>query len=218
MSELTMNNQKTLRFKIPVLLLAVAAWALLAFSAISAVVNIYALFYGDFENMFRLNFVGIIKEIIKSLPCILLALYALIFYKNNKMAIILPVTFFVIALSQLMVTTSMLTSAYAPGLYEIVSPLVAAAFVLAGISGLKGFSKKLFLIIAVALGAISVFAMAISILRFFTAMAGINNVGVVIAYVVLSLAELFGTIALYGGLFLLCLTNKAPQPAPATVE
>lgn len=189
MNQITYEHQKkqrTLSYKVPILLLSII-------SLVFTVLCYIAYFKYDFSSVFDL-----ISLILYITPCVLFLLYIIKFYNEFKATVIVPLIFGLIAVSPLFYC--IIDMIYKYNIYFIsllFDILIIVTFTLAAISALKGFSKKIFLIIAIVAG---LFVECVSFLGFLN----------IIFFHPTRFSNLLGTITFYIALLLFGLNNRIP--------
>ena len=138
---------------------------------------------------------------------VLFVLYIFKFYNKLKATILVPVVFGLIAFTPIYYFIENIISGYGYyGMNLILDIPIVVTFVLATISALKGFYKKVFLIIAIALGLI----MEIwSLYSFFVILEWILSGAPNLSLFTMPVAGI-GTIAIYISLLLFGLKNRIP--------
>ncbi|MBE6618599.1 MAG: hypothetical protein E7626_02290 [Ruminococcaceae bacterium] len=163
-------------------------------------------------SLFGYNIVDTIFSILSYLlaiaPTIIFAIYIFKFYKQFRAELSIPVVLGLIAFNPLFVVIRNLVLGYgfSSVLDMLVGLLIIVSFTLATISALKGLSKKIYIIVAIACGLLSDLVSFISFIGYTTEY--IEN-GLYLYLFTLPL-ELLGSVALYIALLFFCLNNKMP--------
>lgn len=181
-------NQRTLSYKTPVLLLSIIS---LVFTVLGCITDF--LYYNSFSR-FTISFFSVfilISFLLYIAPCVLFLLYIIKFYNEFKATVIVSVIFGLIAVTPLFLGFGSL-------LFDI---LIIVTFTLAAISALKGFSKKIFLIIAIVAGLFVEFMKAINIIWY---------IKYDLFYFFNHFSYIIGTTTFYIALLLFGLKNRIP--------
>lgn len=212
MNQKTLEKQRTLKYKKLILLLSIIS---LIFTVLGC--TTYFLDYiGHFRNndiLYELAFhfpsvFELISFLLYIAPCVLFLLYIIKFYNELKAAAIIPLIFGLIAVTPLTFYIREIIlykhNIYLGNLrYDI--PIIVT-FSLAAISALKGFSKKIFLIIAIMAGLIVEFAVTINM---FKNISWFIENGLYYSIFTRS-SYIIGTITFYIALLLFDLNNRIP--------
>ena len=158
-----------------------------------------------FELTFRFpHFTSLISLLISIAPFILYVIYIFRFHKELKATVLIPIIF---GLFPLEILISFLLDGGSYGIWLIIDLLIFGACVLAVISALKGFNKKLFIIIPMSLcllyNGLSII-WSFSIMNFY-----IENS--MYLYVFTSYFSIIGSTLLYISLLLFGVKNKIPS-------
>lgn len=207
-----MENQRTLRFKAPIMILAFVALAFTALSSITYFVG-YDWYYGYSLTVRFPDFYGWISMLTTIAPFILYVIYVLKLHTRSKAVII--IIFGLLAFAQLYYYIEPLIYGLGFSLKELLfSFLQISAYALAIISAAKGFSKKVLLIIAVAI--ILLFEL-LSIINLAPVMKFYFEDELYLYFFTMLVSRL-GTICLHVSFLLLGLKNRIPTISTASDE
>ncbi len=147
MNQTMLENQRSLRCKTPIVLLSIIA---LIFAGLSHITTPFM--YN--QSFTVLNLIFLLLDVA---PLVLFLLYILKFHKEFKATILVPITFGLIAFNPLFyyiwnVIASAKFGYYISSSYLIFDAVPFVTFGLATFSALKGFNKKIFLLIAIIVG------------------------------------------------------------------
>lgn len=159
--------------------------------------------YGILDTIFSL-----LSYLISIAPVIVFAIYIFKFYKQFKSDVAIPISLGLIGFNPIyyFIRNVILGYGFSSILDILVDLIIIVSFVLATISALKGFSKKVYIIIAVACGVLSKF---VSLTSFIGCISHYINDGLYLYLFTWPLA-IIGSVALYIALLLFCLNNKMP--------
>lgn len=195
-----LDKSKTFNYKTPITILSL-------FALVGAVLS----FVTDFIYLCYMNYLGVqllltlFNWLVSIVPCILLALYALKFHKENNAKIFMSIIFGAFAFYALLrIVEGFVFYFYS---YTIIAYIIYiaqfVAFLFATISALKNFSNKISPIIALCVGLVT---QAYYLLEF------LMNITVYIRYAPLYLLiipmEIIVSVALYIALLLFVLNNN----------
>lgn len=205
------KNQRTLRYKTPVLLLSIISLVFTVLGCTTYFLDYTWNFWNDnipYDLAFHLPSVfELISFLLDIAPCVLFLLYIIKFYNDFKATFIIPLIFGLIAVTPLTYYIRDIIFKYNIFLgnlhYDI---FIIVTFVLAAISALKGFSKKIFLIIAITTGLIVEFLVTINLFK--TISWYIEN-GLYYSIFTRS-SYIIGTTTFYIALLLFGLKNRIP--------
>jgi uncharacterized membrane protein len=206
-----MDKQRALRYKTPIIILALLALVFTVLSCITYFVY-YHWEYNNCHGFYELtvSFPGVfdlLSFFIRIAPYVLLVIYLLKFHNEFKATVLVPVIFGLIAFEPLYYFVENLIYGYGIYFRDLIFdiPLIVA-FALATINALKGFSKKAFLIIAIVVGLLVEFW---SIIDLFQSIERYFEDELYLFLFTWSIGIL-GTIALYVSLLLFGLKNRIP--------
>ena len=206
-----MDKQRALRYKTPIIILALLALVFTVLSRITYFVN-YDWEYNNGHGFYELtvSFPGVfdlLSFFISIAPYVLLVIYLLKFHNEFKATVLVPVIFGLIAFAPLYYFVDFLFLGYGIYFRDLIFdiPLIVA-FALATINALKGFSKKAFLIIAIVVGLLLEF---MSIIELFQSIEWYLEDELYL-YLFTRPISILGTIALYVSLLLFGLKNRIP--------
>ena len=159
-----LDKSKTLKCKTPITFFSLISLVCILLSCIRHFV-IYTSDYVDdelvYESIVRFpTLLEILFLLANIVPCILLVLYILKLHKEFKAKIFMPIIFGAFVFSDLLIVVESIVCQFFYGAsYDIISYIIYSAriitFSLATISALKGFSKKLFPVIALCVGLVT---------------------------------------------------------------
>lgn len=211
MNQVILEKQRTLRFKTPIILLSLASLMFTILSCITYFVN-YEWEYSDGNSFYELtvgfpSFFELFYLILSIAPYILFFIYLLKFHNEFKATVLVPVIFGLIAITSLYYCIESLIYGYSFYLIDIIHHLlIIPTFALATINALKGFSKNIFLIIAIVAGLIVEF---MSIINLFQAISWYLEKELYL-YLFTWPISILGTITFYVSLLLFGLKKTIP--------
>lgn len=216
-----MESQQTFQLKKTITILAIVALICEVFSSIT-----YFAYYewnSGSASFWRLTFEfpgisNFISLLIRIAPYIIFVIYILSFYQKSKASVLVPVIFGLIALTYLFDIVRYYIILRATGLSFITYFLMVTVYTLATIAALKGFSKKIFLIIATATGLL---VEIISLISFFLDDLGYYLGFKFFLYLFTRPIGILGAITFFVALFLFGLKNRIPailSPSSASAK
>lgn len=135
------SQKQTLKYKNSIVILSLIS---LIFTVILGVINFIGRYYNPIYAM-----IGLVPSLIRLVPCVLMVIFILKSYRKVKVKLLIPIILGFIAISPAFYWIS----GYRYSIIDIFLGLATAIFFgLATYSSLKGFDKKIFLIIACAVG------------------------------------------------------------------
>lgn len=139
-------------------------------------------------------------------PVIVFTIYIFMFYKHCKADILIPVSLGLIVFNPIyyFIRNVILSYGFSSILDVLINVITIASFVLATISALKGFPKKIYIIIAVACGLLSEL---VSLTSFIGYIVEYLNHGMYLYLLTWPLC-IIGNVAFYTALLFFCLNNK----------
>lgn len=151
------------------------------------------------------DFMNLISLLLSRAPFVLFVLYIFKYHNKLKATVLVPIIFGILAfeiLLSLLTTLNDMTTA----IYAIETLISLFAYILALISALKGFNKKIYVIIAMS---VCLFMNALGIVGVFLTM---NHyiANSMYLYIFTSLTRIIGDISFYVALLLFALKNKIP--------
>lgn len=211
MNQTILEKQRTIRCKTPIVLLSIVSLVFTALSCITYFVN-YHWEYNDGNSYYEME-VGfpsvfeLISLLLSVAPYILFVLYILKFHKEFKATILVPITLGLIAFNYLFYYIESAIFGYDIYFRDLIFDIVIiVAFGLATFGALKGFNKKVFLIIAMVVGLL---VEVLSILNIFNAIEWYLEDGLYL-YLFTWTIGVLGTIAFYIAILLFALKNRIP--------
>lgn len=151
---------------------------------------------------------SLLSYVISVAPVILFAIYIFKFYRQFQADVAIPISLGLIAFKPIyyLINNLILGYGFSSMLDILVDFIVVVSFTLATISSLKGFSKKIYIIIAVVCGVLSEL---VSLISFIGYIARYIEDGLYLYLFTWPLA-IIGSIALYMALLFFSLNNKMP--------
>ena len=155
----SVNKSKSLNYKTPITIFSLIALVCMVINCIN-----YCFFIpvfhielsGETSFVYTFEFPSLLKILfllVDIIPCVLLVLYIIKFYKKTKAKKIMPIIFGVFILSELLSIIQSIVQQFSyDTLYYIFVLAKIITFSLATISASKGFFKKIFPIIALCIG------------------------------------------------------------------
>ena len=212
MNETTLNKQRVLNCKTPIVVLALIALV----CAILAFIQSFTAYGYTFTNghyvaklfFYFPPFLRLISALLTLAPYILLILYVFNVIKGFKSAIIVPIIFACIAVGHLFSLTTTLGNKD-NFLTHVLNLITAISFALATISALNGLSNKIFIIISSALQLIMRVISLIGLIVFPYAMERYVERDMTL-YLITHLASIIAPIFLNVALLLFGLKNNIP--------
>ncbi len=204
-------NKRTLKCKASIIILSLISLICTVVSCLG-----YFVYYSwhDSDNIFGYykltvsapSVIGLLLLAIELAPCILLVLYLFHFYKKSKATVIVPTIFGLIAAVRIYDIFENIIYRYNSIVQVIVDLIIIVLFALAGYSALKGFHKKVFLIIATVVGIVIHLFYLIS---FFQMIEWYLASGMSL-YLFIQPSAIIGAITLYLALLVFGLNNRIP--------
>lgn len=206
------EKQRTLRFKTPIILLSLISLLFAILSCITYFVDNkreYNYSYSSYELAFSFpSIFELISLLIRIAPYVLLVIYLLKFHNKTKATILVPITFGLIAFTSIYHFIKSFIYGYDIYFRTLIFDIaIIIAFTLATINALKGFTKVVYLIIAIVVGLHVEF---ISIINILQSIDVYLEQGLYL-YLFTWLIGNFGTIIFYIALLLFGLNNRIPS-------
>lgn len=203
-----LDKSKTLKCKTPITILSLISLVCILLSCITYFVTSIGDYVDDelvYESIVRFpTLFGILFLLADIVPCILLVLYILKFHKEFKAKIFMPIIFGAFVFSGLLIIVESIVYQFSYGISYIIYLAQIITFSLATISALKGFSKKLFPVIALCVGLVTE---AYNLLNFFNAITWYVEYSRFL-YLFTRPMGIIGFVSLFIALLLFVLNNK----------
>lgn len=203
-----MTTLQTNKGKVPIFILSLVA---LVFTSIGSMTNFLSFGFG-FDVYFRFpDATTLISMELAFLPLLALAVYALIFYKNNKLPILVTIIWGLYAFSTLINFIINVTGFAPDASYVLTTLLELSVSTLAAVFATKKLGK-LFGIIASAVMALLCFS------NFITLLGNVFDGYLPAAYIIFIFFSNFGYLAFAGAMLLISLLRKTGTAVPAAPE
>lgn len=211
------EHKRKLQAQTPIVVLTIISLVLTVISSLDGFTYYTSSNDGAWELHLSLFEDGIIDTIFSLLtyalsvaPIILFALYIFKFHKQFRAYSTIPTMLGLIAFTPLFYFISDLALGYGrPSLLELlVDLLIVVSFTLAAVNALKGFPKKIFIVIAVACGLLNEVVSLVSFIRY----AGEYISDGLYLYLITWPFSIIGFSTLYVALLLFVLKNNIPVP------
>jgi len=208
------EHKRKLHAQTPIVVLTIISLVLTVICSLDGFTYYTSINDGAWEFHFALFKDGIVDTIFSLLsysllvaPVILFAMYIFKYYKQFQATSLIPVTLGLIAFTPLFYFIRDLALGYGSAPIDLLPDLlVIVSFTLATINAIKGFSKKVYLIIAVACGLLSEVLSFVSFIRY----AGEYISDGLYLYLFTWPLSIVGISALYVALLLFALKNNIP--------
>lgn len=196
-----MNSKVKVKFKIPIIILTIAALLFRIISSIEYFVIYEYVKYGSPKINVAFPRIGsIISLFIEFTPIILFLIYVFLFHKLYKATVWMPIVFGLIAFAPIYNALIMGER------FSIIHLFLIVSLVLAIISAIKRFSKKYITIIAFSIGYL---CCTLNLILVISNISFYWTRGFYVHLITLP-CFIFGTMSLYGSLFLFAIANRIP--------